>query len=310
MSQAELPDLGQLALFDAAWCQRWADGESLWVPASDERFNPARHTVQAIPEKVARAFVARHHYSHSYPAARRRYGLFEGSHLVGVAVIGQPMHPQVTGGPFPSLGKAAAELSRFVLLDEVPAPAESWFLGRVFRLAAGAGLLGLVAFSDPMPRLALDGCLVMPGHVGVIYQATNARYTGRGTRRTLVVLPDGAVFSERSLQKVRGCERGDGEPMARLVGFGAEPFSSYLPPVAWSEDGRGRVNRWAALDLRDQRKAWLKHALVAVGARRVRHRGNHRFVWVLGDRAQRRRTPIALDAVPYPKAVDEWELVA
>ncbi|RKR92699.1 hypothetical protein BDK92_7177 [Micromonospora pisi] len=307
---AELPSLGQLGLFDPGWCQRWTNGKSLWLPTGDERFNPKRHTVRAIPEQVARAFISTHHYSHSYPAARLRYGLFEGCHLVGVAVIGQPMHRQVTGKPFPTLGKTAAELSRFVLLDPVPPPAESWLLGRVFRLAAADGLRGLVAFSDPMPRLAINGQLIMPGHVGTIYQATNGRYTGRATRRTLVVLPDGTVFSERSLQKIRGCERADGEPMSRLVTYGAEPFSPYLPPVGWLPGEWNRLDRWADLDLRGRRKVWLKHALTSIGARRARHRGNHRFVWPLGDRSQRRRTVIALDAQPYPKTTDPWDLAA
>jgi hypothetical protein len=34
----------------------------------------------------------------------------------------------------------------------------------------------------------------MPGHVGTIYAATNAVYTGRATARTVKLLPDGTVF--------------------------------------------------------------------------------------------------------------------
>jgi hypothetical protein len=54
---------------------------------------------------------------------------------------------------------------------------ESWFLGQCARLAASTGLRGLVMFSDPIPRRRADGTVVMPGHVGVIYQASNAIYT-------------------------------------------------------------------------------------------------------------------------------------
>jgi hypothetical protein len=72
---------------------------------------------------------------------------------------------------------------------------ESWFLGQCARLAAAAGLRGLVMFSDPVERRHADGTIVLPGHVGVTYQATNAVYTGHGTPRTLTMLPDGTVFS-------------------------------------------------------------------------------------------------------------------
>lgn len=38
----------------------------------------------------------------------------------------------------------------------------------------------------------------MPGHVGVVYQALGAVYTGRGTARTLWLLPDGTSVIARS----------------------------------------------------------------------------------------------------------------
>jgi hypothetical protein len=37
------------------------------------------------------------------------------------------------------------ELNRLVLLDEVPANAETWLQARAFRLAAGRGICGIVA---------------------------------------------------------------------------------------------------------------------------------------------------------------------
>ena len=67
--------------------------------------------------------------------------------------------------PFPGLAKGDefAEPVRLVLLDEVPANAESHFMGEVFRLAAGVGYRGIVLFSDPNPRYDDDGRLTMPG---------------------------------------------------------------------------------------------------------------------------------------------------
>lgn len=102
----------------------------------------------------------------------------------------------------------AVELGRFVLLDSVPGNGETWFLGRCFEQLRTHGLFGVVSFSDPTPRTSSSGDRVFPGHVGTIYQAHNAAYLGRGTARTLRLLPDGSVFSARTAQKIRSQERG------------------------------------------------------------------------------------------------------
>lgn len=114
-----------------------------------------------------------------------------GQALVGVAVLSVPMRAQVLTDVFDlEPYTEALELGRFVLTD-TPANAEFWMLSRVFELAADEGLRGLVSFSDPMPRqrevldIATDGAIerrmetLTPGHVGVIYQATNGRACGR-----------------------------------------------------------------------------------------------------------------------------------
>src|SRR5262249_10304227 len=85
---------------------------------------------------------------------------------------------------------------------------ESWFLSQMCRLAAAARVRGLVMFSDPLPRTRADGTVIMPGHVGTIYQAANSVYTGRATARTLTLLPDGTVFSDRGVQISCGADAG------------------------------------------------------------------------------------------------------
>lgn len=62
-------------------------------------------------------------------------------------------------------------------------------IAEVRRLAARAGMRGLVAFADPVERQTKDKIIVKPGHFGTIYQASNALYLGRATRRTLTLLP-------------------------------------------------------------------------------------------------------------------------
>jgi hypothetical protein len=54
-------------------------------------------------------------------------------------------------------------------------------LGQVLRLAAADGVRGIVSFVDPVTRHRIDGALVFPGHLGIIYQAANFTCTGRGT---------------------------------------------------------------------------------------------------------------------------------
>ena len=271
-------------------CQRWRNGAHSWRHTHDGGFNAARYDVAPIDDDdTARRFVQAHHYSRSYPAARLRYGLYDGAALVGVMVLGIPMQAKVVTGAFPTLTPYAEslELSRLVLLDEVPANGESWFVSRGYADAAEQGVRGVVSFSDPQPR-HVDGRLVMPGHVGTVYQALGATYTGRGTARTLTMLPDGSVLSDRSAQKVRAGEKGARAVVAQLVAMGA-------PELCAGQDPAG----------------WLADALNAVGARKVRHGGNHRYVFRIGrTRGERSRVTVAMPSLAYPKRADELALAA
>jgi hypothetical protein len=276
------------------WCQRWRAGRQAWRHVAEEaRFQPDRYRVAEVPFARASTYVTVH-YSRSMPAALRCFGLFDleggdpavgGDGLVGAVVLSVPMHDRVLTSVWPELVPSveSAELGRMVLDDVVPANAESWTLARVFALAANAGFRGLVPFSDPVPRRASDGRIVMPGHVGYSYQAVGgSRYLGRSTARSLVMLPDATVLSARALAKVRTGERGTDYVERRLVAYGARPL---------------RVG--------EDRRRWVLDALDAVGARRVRHGGNHRFAFVIGrSRSDRRGLVPAMTSLPYPKACD------
>lgn len=250
-------------------CQRWRGRRCTWRPAG-EPFVAARYEVAPIPDdRTARAFVEREHYSHSYPAARFRFGLFAAGTLVGVAVFSVPM---TAAALRPFAASEAVELGRLVLLDEVPGNAESWFVARAFSALRREGLAGVVSFSDPVPRRSVAGDLVLPGHVGTVYQALGAVYAGRATARTLRLLPDGTVFSDRAAQKIRAAERGWRYAAEQLVAHGApEPGGADL-------------------------RAWLPAALAAT-TRTARHPGNYRYLFAL-QRAARALLPPSL---PYPR---------
>ncbi|MFD3504230.1 hypothetical protein [Streptomyces sp. NPDC058678] len=116
--------------------------------------------------------------------------------LCGVAVFGAPVSTAVLTKPLPEFRPYTESLlcSRFVLLDECPGNSESWFLANCLKHLLARGVHGVVSFADPVPRRTASGVLVMPGHVGTIYAATNAVYAGRATARTVKLLPDGTVF--------------------------------------------------------------------------------------------------------------------
>ena len=251
-------------------CQRWSAHRSVFVRPNGAEFRPHAWDVAEIPgDTTARAFVEAHHYSASYPAALRRFGLYHLARLVGVAVLSQPMQVDALR-PFPR--DAAMELGRFVLLDEGPVNAESWTIRRV--LESLRGLDGLVMFSDPEPRADASGAVTFRGHHGTIYQASGAVYAGRATPRTLRLLPDGTVVSARTLSKIRARERGWRYGVEQLVAAGAP-----APTTA---------------DL----AAWLREVLPRV-TRAQRHGGNHRYLMPVSAVARR---CLAGCSLPYPKA--------
>jgi hypothetical protein len=258
---------------ETAVVQRWSGGRQSFRPVG-EVINPSAYEVAELSgDALPKAFVLNHHYSGTYPAARWRFGLYRSAQLVGVAVFSHPCNDAVLTSVFPGQATDSTELGRFVLLDDVPANGETWFLSRAFDLLKRKGVRGVVSFADPVPRQSADGTVTTPGHVGTIYQAFNGVYLGRGTARTLRVLPSGATFSDRAAQKIRRGERGWRYAAEQLVAAGAA-----------SPD--------LALDLGE----WLKTAIASL--RRVKHPGNHRYAWAF-ERSDRKS--LAPRAQRYPK---------
>lgn len=255
----------------AAACQRWRDGRASFSRAPIVR---SQFDVEPIADDTtARSFVECHHYSASYPAARERFGLYQLGALVGVVVFSHPTNDATLTNTFANVDRlAGVELGRLVLLDEVGANAESYFVARCFDRLRMKGYRGVISFSDPVPRVSRVGQLIMPGHVGTVYQALNGRYLGRGTPRTLRVLPDGTVLSARTLQKIRKLESGWRAAVDRLLDYGAPPF-----------DGDPR--------------AWVRRAVEAT-TEKLRHPGNHKYAWALD-----RRVELPNQVYAYPKKV-------
>lgn len=258
--------------------QRWRDKRGTYR-VKGEPIDTRRYEVALIEEDaVPKAFVRRHHYAGSYPVAQLRAGLYRGEKLVGVAVLSPGASKQAMHKALPFHDARRAELSRLVLLDDVPANGESWFMARAFALAARAGFEAVVAYSDPEKRFTVLGQEVFGGHIGGVYQALSARYTGKTNTRTWRFFSDGSVLSDRALTKLRERDKGWRYVAAMLVAHGA------LPPP-----------RRASLF-----EAWRLEAVKAVTTTR-RHRGAHRYVWALAP-GLRRHLP---DGLAYPK-LEGW----
>jgi hypothetical protein len=252
--------------------QRWRDQRDSYRPKGETINTRAYEVAYMAGDKEAKAFVLRHHYSASFPAARFRYGLYRGGRLAGVAVFSVPAQPRCLDVAPGERGQKV-ELGRFVLLDNVEANGESWFIARCFDQLRAAGLTGVVSFSDPSRRTNAQGDAVFGGHVGTIYQATNATYLGTSKAETRRLLPDGTVIHGRALTKIRHRRQGHRYAAAQLERFGAEPLRDSDDAVAWTA-------RW-----------------VGELTRPLRHPGNHKYVWALHKR-DRRHLPAGL---PYPK---------
>lgn len=79
----------------------------------------------------------------------------------------------------------------------------------------------MIAFSDPLMRSSLEGQVILPGHVGTIYQASNASYLGRSSARTLDLDDAGQIISPRLLSKLRTGESGHAYALEELLRRGA-----------------------------------------------------------------------------------------
>ncbi len=254
--------------------QRWKNRRSLYrIP--DEVIQTKEYEIATMAtEREVRELIATHHYLRTLPPSRFRFALYRRQTLVGAAVFTYPTNDRTISNVFGCEAIEGAELGRLILLDEVPGNGESWFVAECLRRLKREGLAGVVSFSDPVPRAASDGTLVTPGHIGTVYQALNAIYLGRSSARTLRLLPDGSVLSDRTLQKLR-----TGEP-------GTKAIRENLA-VAGIELNRERLNE-----------------IVSTKTRPLKHPGNHRYAWAF-TRASFRAMPPAL---AYPKWLPLWEL--
>ncbi len=252
--------------------QRWTQERKAVYHPLREYFNRRNFEIATISEAAAKEFIKHYHYSKSIPVTRRRFGLFECGKLVGVAVYSHPMSEKVITNVF-NCKKAAdgLELGRLCLTDEVLSNAESYFVGECHRRLKKEGFVGVISFSDGLPRTNIAGDQTHVGHLGTVYQALNAAFLKRGTPSKLYLLPDGTVFSNRTISKIRAGESGweYGARILEVCGAAECPVES------------------------EPRKEWLKLWLERL-TRRLHHPGNLKYGWSFSRK-------IVLKGFSYPK---------
>ncbi|HLM62222.1 MAG TPA: hypothetical protein VK308_15565 [Pyrinomonadaceae bacterium] len=247
------------------------EGRTVYKPLRDY-FNPREFAVEKIDFNTAKDFVCKFHYAKSVGAVRRSFGLFRKSELVGVAIYAHPVNDlTITNTLRCDRPTDGVELNRLVLLDEILSNAESFFVAEAHRRLKREGFAGVVSFADDTPRTSEDGETSFRGHLGICYRAGNAALTGRGTPRTLRLLPDGTVFSDRTAQKIRASEPGHEYGARILESFGASGYPEEI----------------------EARKVWLKFWLDRI-TRKLKHPGNLRYAWSFSKKVQ-------LKSLPYPQ---------
>lgn len=248
-----------------------------------ERAKLSTMHVAIIDDRVAKPFVVTHHYSASYPASHLAVGLFDGSpetnEPIGVAVFSEGVRshaamPKWTGHD----RSAGTELGRFVLRPEVGYNAESWFLARAFELLAEKRpqTRAVLSYADPVERRLPDNTVIKPGHVGTIYQATNAFFLGRASPRRLYLGPDGRVIHPYNFDKIAGELRNAATSERILTDAGCPARRTGESPQDWI----ARVKR---------------------GLPSFRHPGNLVYAFGLSPEARKTMNRLHPKRAPYPK---------
>lgn len=135
------------------------------------------YTVRKMNSKQGKEFIKEHHYSKGCHNGPMCYGMFDSSDvLVGVCAFATPCSENVRRSVFgEEMKSTVTELHRLVLLDEIPPNAESWFIAKALKL---------LKQDKPEYRAVLSFADATEGHVGTIYQATNALFCGTSGKAT------------------------------------------------------------------------------------------------------------------------------
>jgi hypothetical protein len=145
---------------------------SLW-DAEDLDVMPAvrEMTVGPASTEDVREFARRYHYTGLGNSATWRWGLWHGVTLLGVVSYNLPTQRTCASVFGPTHAHRVWHMGRLILADAAPRNSESRLIG---------GSLRAIRRDFPDVWAVVTFAASDVGHVGYVYQATNAIYTGTG----------------------------------------------------------------------------------------------------------------------------------
>ena len=144
---------------------------SLFDVDDADEFGPVREmTVSRVSGADVNEFCRRWHYSNTGGSMSWRYGLWDGFTLVGVVSYNLPTMPVCESVFGPDYWDSVCHMGRLVCADEAPRNTESRLIGESLRM---------LKLDKPQFRAVLTFAATGEGHVGYVYQATNALYCGK-----------------------------------------------------------------------------------------------------------------------------------
>jgi hypothetical protein len=146
--------------------------------------------VAAVSRLDVAEFARRYHYTgvaHTQ-ASNWRWGLWHGPVLLGVVAYNLPSSTVCTSVFGPEHAQSVWHMSRLALADSCPRNSESRLIG---------GSLRGIEHDYPHVWAVVTYAATSAGHIGYVYQATNAIYTGTGGHLGYYVDAQGRHRAER-----------------------------------------------------------------------------------------------------------------
>lgn len=218
---------------------------SFWDVEDVDALPPVRDMdVRCVSFKDVTEFCLRYHYSQTGGNGYWPWGLWHGQTLFGVVAYGLPSLSVVESVFGPEHSDHVWHMAKLAMAEHAPHNSESRLIG---------GSLRQITKTRPDVWAVVTYAATDAGHLGYVYQATNAIYTGEGGHAAYYIDSDGK-------------RRASGQM-----------------------DGKTVTKEWA------EARGW------------VRHQGGtkHRYIYILGNRTQRRERlgRLKYPSLPYPKVL-------
>ena len=158
--------------------------------------------VAKVNQADVREFCARYHYAITGGNMTWNWGLWHGPTLMGVVSYNLPTRPACEAVFGPEHFDKVWHMGRLAMADGALRNSES-------RLIAGS--LRAIRRSHPNTWAVLTFAATSQGHIGYVYQATNALYCGRSDRKHYYLDEKGqrrAQKQGRNLSPAKAVERG------------------------------------------------------------------------------------------------------